>query len=173
MLEFNSNHIRQGGVVRAPLGEVFYNVPVTTAEMWQAVAKELAHARVDRKWRPMDVQRAGGPSYKTVQVIDAGDIGTVETLDKYATALGLALVDVLYSVLESRKTPLSPEAAFLVRRYTETTIEGRTALIALGHALPDAVTTTGGAPIPAAAAAPATPRPQPPAPRAARRRTGR
>src|SRR4249919_1236240 len=127
---------------------------MTTVEMWQAVAKVLTHARVDKQWRPTDVERANGPSYKTVQAIEAGDIGTVDMLDKYAQALGLSLADILYSVLESRQGTLTPEAAFLVRRYTDTTIEGRTALIAMSHALPTAEATTGGAPTPADAAGP-------------------
>lgn len=102
----------------------------------------------------MDVERAGGPSYKTVQAIEAGDIGTVDSLDKCATALGLSLVDVLSSVLTAQLTPLSPEAAQVVRKFAETTVEGRHALVAIAKALP-----ASGERLADAAGAPATAHP--------------
>lgn len=142
-----------------PLGRVSYTVgTVTSAELWQAVGSELQRARLARKWKPIDVERAGGPSYKTVQAIEAGDVGTVESLDKCATALHLSVVDVLYAVLASRETPLSPEAAHVVRKFATTTIAGRSALLQVANALPLQETTTGIAPIPDGAAAPAAPR---------------
>ena len=103
--------------MRAPLEESFYNVNVTPSEMWQAVGKVLERARLDRKWRPIQVERAGGPSYKTVQAIEAGDAGNVDMLEKYARALDLSIVDILDSVLTSRVTPLTPEAAHVVRKF--------------------------------------------------------
>jgi len=92
--------------VRATVGETFYNVTVTVAELWRAVGKELQNARHNKDWRPIDVERAGGPSYKTVQAIEGGDAGNVESLDKCARALGLELVDILQSVLAEKVTPL-------------------------------------------------------------------
>jgi hypothetical protein len=136
MLGFDSNHYRLGNYLRAPLEESFYNVDVTPAELWQQVGKILERARHDRKWRPADVERHGGPSYKTVQAIEVGDVGTVDMLDKCATALGISIVDVIHSVLASKVTPLSPEAAQIVRKYAETTVAGRHALVALAIALP-------------------------------------
>ena len=158
--------------MRAPLEETFYNVGVTPAEMWQAVGKVLERARLDRKWRPVDVERAGGPSYKTVQAIDAGDAGTVEMLEKYAHALGLSIVDILDSVLTSTRTPLTPEAAHVVRKFYGTTVEGRHAMVTVSNALPLADEMTGTPPIPVGAAAPPTPRPPRPGPRGVKRRTG-
>ena len=142
--------------MRAALEESFYNVTVTSAEMWQAVGKRLEHARHERKWRPADVERAGGPSYKTVQAIENGHAGNVRQLERCARALGLDLVDVLYEVLTSRETPLSAEAAHVVRSFDATTVEGRTALVALANALPRSTA-------PAAPAAPRQSRPAPPA----------
>lgn len=136
MLGFDSTHHRLGNGLRAPLEETFYNVDVTPAELWQQVGKILERARHDRKWRPSDVEHHGGPSYKTVQAIEAGDVGTVEMLDKCANALGVSIVDVLHSVLASKVTPLSPEAAQIVRKYAETTVAGRHALVAMAIALP-------------------------------------
>jgi hypothetical protein len=159
--------------VCATLEETFYNADVTPEEMWRAVGKVLQRARTDRNWRPMDVERAGGPSYKTVQAIENGDAGTVESLDKCARALNLSIVDILYDVLASNTTTLSPEAAHVVRQFAQTTVAGRTAILAMANALPSAAVTTGIQPIPAAVATPAKPRPPRPAPRAVKHRTAR
>jgi hypothetical protein len=158
--------------LRASLGESFYNVPVTPAEMWQQVGRQLERARLDRKWRPIDVERAGGPSYKTVQAIEAGDAGHVDSLEKCARALDLSIVDIVHAVLASTVTPLSPEAAHVVRKFTETTVAGRQALLAMANALPPAPGPTGPA-SPPAAAAPVMPRPPRPGRPAALRRTSR
>jgi hypothetical protein len=109
---------------------------VDLTALLKAVGQDLQRARLDRKWKPTDVERAGGPSYKTVQAIEDGEPGHIESLDKCAKALQLSIVDVLYSVLASKETPLSPEAALLVRRFNETTIAGRQALLAMANALP-------------------------------------
>ena len=152
-----------------PLEKMFYPVEVTSADLWQQVGRLLAHARVDRHWGVMDVEHAGGPSYKTVQAIERGDVGTVESLDKCAQALDLTLVDLLYSVLAARVTPLSPEAAQIVRKFTATTVAGRQAMLTVAAALPLAAETTAGPSRPDAAAAPAPVDPLPPAPAATAR----
>lgn len=161
--------------MRAPLGEVFYNVDVTvkSAELWRNVGTWLRDARLNKKWTWTDVQTHEGPSYKTVQSIEDGDAGTVESLDKCAQALGVELVDVIYAVLEKRGTPLSPEAAKVVRVFIETTVEGRHALVALANALPLAAATTPIPPIPDGAVTPPATRPPRPARPAARPRTAR
>ena len=159
--------------MRAPLGKPFYNVAVTPLELWQGIGRELQRLRLTQKWKWSDVEAAGGPSYKTVQAIENGDIGTVESLDRCAQALGLSIVDVVYRVLETGKTPLSPEAAHVVRKFEETTVAGRTALVAMANALPRAEKPAGEAPTPAAEATPLAPHPLRPAPRAVRRRSGR
>jgi len=122
--------------------------------MWRAVGEELQRARLLRKWKPIHVDRAGGPNYKTVQAIENGDAGTTESLSKCARALNLSIVDILSAVLSSRETPLSPEAAHIVRKFNETTIAGRQALLVVADALPPAQSTTGTVPRPAAAAGP-------------------
>lgn len=159
--------------MRASLGETFYNVGVTPAEMWQAVGQALERSRLDRQWNHSDVEHHGGPSSKTVKAIEAGDAGTVDSLEKCAHALGLSIVDILYFILASTTTPLSPEAAQLVRKFAETTVEGRTAMLAVAIAVPLAAETTGIPPIPGGEAAPPTTRPPRPGPRAATRRTAR
>jgi hypothetical protein len=136
MLGFGSTIIAEGAGVRASLGESFYNVSVTPGEMWRDVGKVLRDARLDKHLTPLDVERAGGPTYKTVQAIEDGRAGNVRNLEKCAAAPQLSIVDVLYAVLNSRERPLSPEAAQIVRTYAETTVAGRTALVALSNALP-------------------------------------
>lgn len=129
------------------LEEIPYTVgAVDLEEMLQAVGEHLQRARLHRKWKPIHVERAGGPSYKTVQAIEEGEAGNVESLDKCAKALDLSIVDVLYSVLASRETPLSPEAAQLVRQFNETTVLGRQALLAMANALPSAASARGPVP---------------------------
>jgi hypothetical protein len=123
--------------------------------------------RLSRKLKPIQVERAGGPTYKTVQAIEDGRAGTVKNLEKYAEVLNISIVDVLHGVLTARTTPLTPEAAHLVRKFAETMVEGRTALIAMSNAVP----TPGPAPTPADAATPSAPGRSRVVQRAATRRT--
>lgn len=158
----------------AGVEKLSYNVPaVTFAELMKLVGELLQRARLARKWKPIDVERAGGPSYKTVQAIEDGDVGTVDSLDKYATALNLSAVDIFSAALSSREVPLSPEAAHVVRKFEGTTIAGRTALLSVANALPAAETTTPRPPIPAGAVTRLAPRQSPPGPPAKGRRTAR
>ena len=159
--------------MRATLEESFYNVNVTPSELWQKVGGRLELARMARKWRPMDVERAGGPSYKTVQAIDNGSVGTVGSLQEYAGALGLSIVDILHDVLASSTTALSPEAAQVVRKFNETTVAGRTALLAMANALPSAEAVTPAPLPPVGAAAPPKPPPPRPVPPGIKRRNDR
>jgi hypothetical protein len=82
----------------------------------------------------MDIERAGGPSFKTVENIEAGDAGTVQTLDKYARVLNLSIVNILSDIL----TPpaLSPEAAHIVRRFNRMSVRSRIAMVAAADAFP-------------------------------------
>jgi hypothetical protein len=145
--------------------------------MLVAVGLALQQERLKRKWTLSDVEDHDGPSYKTVQTIEEGTPGTFESLDKCAHALGLEIVDVLNAVLESRVKPLTPEAAMIVRVFNETTIDGRTAFVALANAAKalkrhDAETTESS-PKPTGETTPPTPHPPRPAPKATRRRTAR
>jgi hypothetical protein len=153
------------------LEEVSYTVgAVNLEELLLAVGKHLQQARLDRKWKVTDVQQAGGPSYKTVQVIEEGQAGHIESLEKCAHALDLSIVDVLFTVLAERETPLSPEAARLVRAFTEAATDGRMALLAMATALL-ARSPTGTPPTPDGAAGPAAPRRSRPGPRGIKRRS--
>jgi len=143
--------------------------------MLLAVGQALQHERLKRKWTVSDVEKHGGPSYKTVQTIEEGTPGAFESLDKCAHALGLEIVDVLDSVLTSRVKPLTPEAAMIVRVFNETNVEGRHAFVALANAakLLQAAEATGPAPQPDGETTPPMPRPPRPVPKATKRRTSR
>lgn len=123
--------------LRASEGEISYNAGVTPEDLWRAVGEILLVHRTRKKWNPIDVERHGGPTYKTVQAIELGDVGRVDMLARHAEALGLSIVDVLRSALDQSKSKISPEAARIVRKFQATTVEGREALMALARALPD------------------------------------
>lgn len=108
---------------------------VTADQLWRAVGELLLLQRSKRKWNPIDVERAGGPTYKTVQAIEQGEVGNVDKLALHAEALGLSLVDVLRAVLD-RSGVVNPEIEQLVRTYQQTTVDGRQAMLALARALP-------------------------------------
>jgi hypothetical protein len=157
--------------VRASLGRIFYNVNVTPAELWRDVEKQFRQARLDKQWTPLDVQRAGGPTYKTVQAIEAGRAGNVKNLEKCADALEISFIAVLDAVLAARVTPISPEASYIVRKFVETTVAGRTALLAMANALP-VETPPAAASTPTGAATPPAPGRSRPGLKAAARRSG-
>jgi hypothetical protein len=143
--------------------------------MLEGVGLALQQKRLRLKWTWSDVEHHGGPSYKTVQTIEEGKPGAFESLDKCAHALGLEIVDVLNSVLESRVKPLTPEAAMIVRVFNETTVDMRTAFVALANAAKavQAAASTEPPPPSPGEPTPLTPRPPRSAPKATKRRTGR
>jgi len=149
-------------------------VDVTPTELWKEVGRALKLRRVEINWRPIDVERAGGPSYKTVQAIEAGEVGTVESLAKCAAALELSIVDVLQTILDANQTALTPEAAQVVRKFNATTVRGRSAIVALADALPDdEAPPTTGTRRQGAETSPVKPRPPRTVPSATKRRTVR
>lgn len=117
--------------------EVFsYDASVTGEELWRAVGRSLREHREDRRWNASDIKRAGGPTNKTVAAIDQGEIGNVDSLTTYARALGLSIADILKALLAD--TPISPEAASLVRIYDEDLkgdVRSRLALVMAAEAL--------------------------------------
>jgi hypothetical protein len=161
--------------VRAELEESFYNVAVTPDELWRAVGESLLQTRHRRGWKPIDVERHAGPSYKTVQAIERGQVGTVQSLAQHAAALGVSIVDVIESVLTDARTPVTPEAAQIVRQFGEMTVAGRTALLAMATALLEGHAAGPGAagPEPIGPPTPAAPGQSPRGPRGTARRKSR
>ena len=123
--------------MRAIPGGLSYNAGVTPEDLWRAVGESLLLHRNRRGWNASDVERHGGPSYKTVQKHERGDIANVEKLAMHTEALGLSLVDVLRAALDRTSVPLSPEAAQIVRKFESTTLQGRQALLTVAQLLPD------------------------------------
>ena len=70
--------------MRAPLEETFYNVDVSADDFWRDIGEELLKLRHRRQWLPTDVEKNGGPSYKTVQAIEHGKIGNLQSLEQHA-----------------------------------------------------------------------------------------
>lgn len=124
----------------AKLERVFYTVRVTPEELWKKVGALLW----DRRERSLgwpdwsDVEHHGGPSYQTISNHEQGWIKSTSKLAQHCEALGLELVDVLRAALDSTREHASPEALQIVRKYEQTTVQGRAALFAIAQALPDA-----------------------------------
>lgn len=116
-------------------GIVSYNVGVNPDEMWKAVGRVLRDAREARKWNVSQASKRSGIDAKTIQTIEAGDAGNVEKLQLHAEAFGLSIVDVLSTVLEQTKEPLSPEAAMLLRQFEQLGVTNRRILVELAQSL--------------------------------------
>lgn len=122
----------------AVVGVYSYDSGVTDAQFWRAVGEQLLLTRKRRGWKhATDIERNGGPTNKTVDLVEAGKIGRISVLQEHVAALGLTVVDVFRAVLSVEKAIDSPEAAHIVTKYGTTTVEGRRALLALAVALPD------------------------------------
>jgi hypothetical protein len=108
-------------------------------ELWEAVGDLLRKQRLRRGWKYVtDVEKHGGPTYKTVQDIEDGKPKTIDALSKHAAAVGLTLVDVLHSALNRASKPTSPEAAQILRKFERATVQGRALMTALADQLQDA-----------------------------------
>lgn len=108
---------------------------VTAKQFWQAVGEQLLIQRTRKGWNPIDVERAGGPNYATVQAIERGEIGRVDKLAQHAKALSVDLVDVMTTVLKTDAPTLAPEERLLIRKYQTSSLRGRRALVAMAEAL--------------------------------------
>lgn len=125
-------------MLRAGLEESSYNAHVTPDELWRAVGEILLVQRTRKQWNHSDVERHGGPNYKTVGSIERGKIGNLQKLTRHAEALGLSVVDVLRTALRSTSKPLTPEADTLLRRFGQIGVKGRGVLLSMAQVLPDA-----------------------------------
>jgi hypothetical protein len=112
---------------------------VTAAEFIQNVADQLAARRLDLEWSVSDVQRHGGPTYKTVQKIEAGHVAAPDVMEKHITALGLTLGEVYTAAFTppGRVQPsrFSQEALDIARVFDQASPKGKQAFRALAQAL--------------------------------------
>jgi hypothetical protein len=105
--------------------EVFYNTPVTEAELWKAVGRELTRLRQDKEWRFAErVAEAskphGGVTVITVKGHEKGRVKTLQKLEIHARTLDVNLVDILQSILD-RSGRTTTEANALLRRFSQLT----------------------------------------------------
>lgn len=106
----------------------------TAAAIWLDVARQLRERRKALGWSTQKVERNGGPTYKTVQATEAGDLARIDLLERHAVALGLNLRDVLRAAC-GMPEPFSVDARFVARVYDRTTSEGKDALKGMARAL--------------------------------------
>lgn len=118
-----------------PSGIFSYNIGVTAADLWRHVGRVLRDARDARKWNVAQVQKRSGIDSKTIQSIEAGDPGNVDKLQLHAEAFSLSIVDIISTVLEQTKTPLTPEAGMLLRRFEALNVTNRRILLELAQSL--------------------------------------
>ena len=79
------------------VGLLSYNAAMTFAELWRAVGRELrdVRERQGKKWNHVAKDTTPRLDSKTQQDIERGEPGMLETVERYAQALGLSSVDVL------------------------------------------------------------------------------
>ena len=103
---------------------------MTFPELWRAVGLELRdmRERQGKKWNHIATEtKAAGVRLdsKTQQDIERGEPGMLETVERYAQALGLSSVDVLSRVLKGEEERPTPEAAALLRCFETLDVENR------------------------------------------------
>jgi hypothetical protein len=109
-----------------------------TKELLVEIGKLLHHHRTNvLKWPLTGPQERGGPNYQTIERHEAGDIRTIQALDRHARILDLWLPDLLWMVL-ARHTgaKFQTEHQILAGHYDRTTEAGRHALMTVAAALP-------------------------------------
>lgn len=107
---------------------------MTSDELWKAVGGALAVRTLQRKWTPIDIERAGGPHYKTVQRIDRGEIGNIANVERYANVLGTSVVELLQTILKPVEG-LTPEMMEIAQRYERMTVRARSSMLSVAMAL--------------------------------------
>lgn len=100
---------------------------MTSPELWRAVGRELrdVRERQGKKWNHIARETRPRLDAKTQQDIERGAPGTLDTLERYAQALGLSIVDVLSGVLKAAEQRPTPEAAAVLRCFEQLDVENR------------------------------------------------
>jgi hypothetical protein len=108
----------------AGVGFLFYAGGVNERELWRAVGQQLADIRLRNRYDSTlafatDVH--GAPAKNTIDKIERGDPGTLDTLEEYCKALGTNLVSVLRAVLDEAENgpTLSADSLWVARMYQE------------------------------------------------------
>lgn len=107
--------------------------PATADHVWRDIGRQFRARRLALHWSAKDVERNGGPTYKTVLTVERGDTARVELLERHADTLGLTLLDVLRSAVGTAS--LSHDALAVARAYEQTHPQGQAALLAMARVL--------------------------------------
>lgn len=130
MLGLNPCNYRQDKDLLAAVGFVSYDAAVTDDEFWKRVGEELQRRRMQRGLKSTNaVQTAGGPTYKTVAAIEAGNVGEIGSLTQYLKAVDLSLVDLFRAVLKIEAEEQSPDLEFVIRQFKRSGRKGRAAFV--------------------------------------------
>lgn len=110
------------------IGTVSYDASVTEDQFWKTVGERLA-ARRRRHISMAAMLQSGGPTNKTIQEIEAGNIKQLSTLRDYARVVGVDLVDLFRTVLTEDEDEHSEELQFVVRQFRTGGVDGRQAFV--------------------------------------------
>lgn len=104
-----------------------YNATMTTSDLWRAVGRELRDEREQQglKWFHVSTKAKPKIDPKTLQAIERGDPGTMDTVERYAQVLGLSIVDVLSRVMKAAEERPTREAGALMRCFEQLDGENR------------------------------------------------
>jgi transcriptional regulator with XRE-family HTH domain len=108
------------------------NYAVTHAEFWRAVGEELRNIRFRKGWNTVaDVERAGGPTGKTLANQEKGVVANIQSLEQHCEALGVSLVAVFRTLLvrDQKLEPLSAEQWTLVELFARMAREDQETLL--------------------------------------------
>ena len=124
---FRATPLRKGRRLHTSVGLLSYNAAMTFAELWRAVGRELrdVRERQGKKWNHVAKDTTPRLDSKTQQDIERGEPGMLETVERYAQALGLSSVDVLSGVLKTAEQRPTPEAAAVLRCFEQLDVENR------------------------------------------------
>lgn len=107
-----------------------YHRHVTEDDFWRAVGDRLAQLRRKQKATADSIAKNGGPTNKTLQEIESGNIKHIAKLSGYAHALDIDLVDLFRSVLKVDEDDYqSPELQLIIRQFKTADVMGRTSLV--------------------------------------------
>lgn len=112
----------------AALGNFSYDDGVEDQEFWRAVGERLAAQRKKLKASVIGIEQNGGPTNKTIQDIEAGNIGQLSKLRDYARILQVDLLDVFRAVLKVDDEQ-SEELQYVIRQFKRAGVTGRATIV--------------------------------------------
>ena len=99
-----------------------YVAGVTEKQFWARVGRELGEIRRRAGYdKTYSAYRAGAPATATLNDIEEGRIGNIDSLSAYCEALKVSLLDVLRVALDEAEEgpPLSADSLWVARMYQE------------------------------------------------------